>query len=298
MRRAGQACRVAHLRDLHSAGHAAHVADIGLDDVHHLRVDHVLPHWQQAILLAARDVQRQGFAHFAGLVHFPVQAGLFKVADAVVLQHAPHFNGALGAKATVSVHQQFHFVAQRFAHRGNNRFGAARPFVCVVAVFGADAELEGVKAIAIPQRQQARGFVLWRDIAAHARRVGAQRARFTAQQFTDGFVVQLALQIPQRGLHAAQRTHDVRAGKLVLAQRNQCAQARHIVGRATQRPGSDLAVHDLRGDVGVVGRGLAPALVPAVGGDAHKGDKRIGKGFNALDFHGAECKTRTLQSAL
>jgi hypothetical protein len=45
----------------------------------------------------------------------------------------------------------------------------------------------------------------------------------------------------------------------------------------------------------VVGGSLAPTLVSAVGGDAHKGDKRVGEGFNALDFHNAQCKTRTLQ---
>ena len=104
VRRAGQAGRVAHVRDLHGACHPAHVADVGLDDVDHLRVNHVLPQRQQAVLLAAGHVQRQRLAHFAGLVHFPVQAGLFKVADAVVLQHAAHLNRALRRETAVGVH--------------------------------------------------------------------------------------------------------------------------------------------------------------------------------------------------
>ena len=286
MRRTGQAGRVAHVGHLHAARHATHVAHIRLDDVDHFRINHVLPQRQQAVLLAAGHVQRQGFSHFAGLVHFPIQAGLFKVADAVVLQHPAHLNRARWREAAVGVHQQLHLVAQRFAHRGNNCFGAAWPFVFVVAVFRAHAELESIKTIAVAQCQQARRFVLGRDVAAHAGRIGPQRTRLAAQEFTHRLLVQFSLQVPQRRFHAAQGAHDVRAGKLVLAQRNQRAQARHVVGGAAQRPGRDLAVHDLRGDVGVVGRGLAPALVSAVGGHADKSNKRVGKGFDALDFHG------------
>ena len=40
---------------------------------------------------------------------------------------------------------------ERLAHGGHDLLGAARPFVDVVAAFGADAELEGVVAVPVAQ---------------------------------------------------------------------------------------------------------------------------------------------------
>ncbi len=50
--------------------------------------------------------------------------------------------------------------------------------------------------------------------------------------------------------------------------------------------GRDLAVEDLGGDVGIIGRQLPPTLPAPVGGDADKADIAVREGLQALDFHG------------
>jgi hypothetical protein len=44
-------------------------------------------------------------------------------------------------------------------------------------------------------------------------------------------------------------------------------------------------VQHLRGDIGVIGRDLAPSALAAVGGDLDEADKFIGEGFDIGDFH-------------
>ena len=56
-----------------------------------------------------------------------------------------------------------------------------------------------------------------------------------------------------------------------------------------KRPGRDLAVQHLRGDVGVVGRDLAPALRAVLGGDPHEADELVAERLDALDLHAAAC---------
>ena len=48
----------------------------------------------------------------------------------------------------------------------------------------------------------------------------------------------------------------------------------------------DLPMKDQRGDVSVVGRGLAPTHRTAVAGRSHEADKAVAEGFQLGDLHG------------
>ena len=56
-------------------------------------------------------------------------------------------------------------------------------------------------------------------------------------------------------------------------------------GIFAERPGRDLTVHDLGGDVGIVGRGLTPADGAVIAADTDKTNMLVGKGFDCFDFH-------------
>ena len=133
------------------AADAAEIEDVRLHDVDGAHLDHVPPGRDLAVLLAAghRDVERVG--HLLGLLELPVEARLLEMLDAVVLQHAADLDRALRREAAIGVDQQRRLVAERLADRRHDLFGAARPFVDVVAVFGGDAELEGVEAEFVAQ---------------------------------------------------------------------------------------------------------------------------------------------------
>ena len=61
-----------------------------------------------------------------------------------------------------------------------------------------------------------------------------------------------------------------------------------------ERPGCDLPVQYLGRYVRVVGRHLPPALRAGVEPDAHDPDKRLGEGFDAVNFHGQMIPPRGL----
>ena len=81
------------------------------------------------------------------------------------------------------------------------------------------------------------------------------------------------------------RAAKIGAGKFVLALRNEVDQARDVERVLAERPGRDLPVQDRAGDVGVVGRDLAPALRAVVGGDADEADELVAEGLDAADLH-------------
>src|SRR4029078_11420394 len=99
---------------------------------------------------------------------------------------------------------------------------ASRPLVLVVPALLPDPDLERRKAVALAQVGQAAGLVLGGDVAAHARRVGIDRAGRPPQQLAHARSLQLAAQVPERGVDAAQRTADLRTGELVLGVENSC----------------------------------------------------------------------------
>ncbi len=85
------------------------------------------------------------------LLDLPIGARLLEMRDAVVLQHVADLDGALRREAAIGVDQQGDAVAHAPAHGRHDLLGAARPFVDIAPAFGADAELEGVVAVAVAQ---------------------------------------------------------------------------------------------------------------------------------------------------
>ena len=128
------------------AADAAEIEDVRLDDVDGAHLDHPAPGRDLAVLFAAGHRNVEGVGHFPGLLQLPIKARLLEMLDAVVLQQAADFDRAFGRKAAIGIDQQRNIVAQRLADDRHDFFGAARPLVNVVAVFGGDAELEGVEA--------------------------------------------------------------------------------------------------------------------------------------------------------
>jgi hypothetical protein len=53
-----------------------------------------------------------------------------------------------------------------------------------------------------------------------------------------------------------------------------------------QRPGRNLAVEDLRGDVGVIGRNLPPALGAFIGSHPYEANEFVAESLEAGDLHG------------
>ena len=143
------------------------------------------------------------------------------MADAVILQEVPDLDRLHRRIGAVAVHQQPRIGAEGLADQRHDLVGAAGPLVLVMAAFLADSELECGVAVRVPQLGEARGFLLGRDLAAlHAGGIDRERPRLAAQQLADALARALAPQIPQGGVQAAQRAHQIGAGKLVLPLRN------------------------------------------------------------------------------
>src|SRR5690606_24185065 len=80
---------------------------------------------------------------------------------------------------------------------------------------------------------------------------------------------------------------QMRAGELVFALADQVQEIVEVaVHTEAQRPWRDLPVQDLRGDVGMVGRGLPPAGGAVFGCYTDKGDVGGGESLYAADLHG------------
>ena len=174
---------------------------------------------------------------------------------------------------------------RRLADGRHDRLGAAGPFVDVVAAFGADAELEGIEAVAVAQAQEAGGLVFRRDVALHRGGVGAELAGLAAEQRHDRLALDLAAPVPERGVEAGHGALEVGAGKLVLLLLDAVDERVDGEGIGAEGIGRDLPVEDLGGDVGVVGRELAPTLGAVLGGDADEADEAVAEGLQALDPH-------------
>ena len=167
VRRAGHTRLGRHRRHLERAADAAHIHDVRLDDIDRVHGDHPLPCCQIPVLLATRDVNLQRGGDFGGGVEIPIGDRLLIVADAVILKHMAHFDRPLHVKARVGIDQKIGPPAQSLGHGRDDLFGAARPFVDIVATLGADAEFHRVKALVVAKPQQARGFILRCNVALH-----------------------------------------------------------------------------------------------------------------------------------
>jgi hypothetical protein len=82
------------------------------------------------------------------------------MADAVLLEHLANLDGLLRPVAGIGVDQQRDAVIHGLAHCRDDLLGAARPLILAAAAFGADAELEGIKAEPVAQPAQPRRLVL------------------------------------------------------------------------------------------------------------------------------------------
>ena len=287
MRHTRQPRRMGHPGDAQRARQAAHVTHVGLHDVDRLHRDHVFPHRQVGVLLAAGDVERQGLTHLPRLLEFPVRTRFLEMAHAVVLQQLADLDRALRRITAVGVHQQFHAVAHGAAHGGHDLLGAARPLVHVVAAFGADPELEGIETELVTQRHQPRRLVRGRDVAFHRRRVGADRPCGATDQLAYTPAFALAAQVPQGGVQATHGPVQVGARELVFTLADAVHQGVDVHAVLAQRPRRHLPVQHLDRDVGVVGRYLAPALRAVFGRDAHETDEFVAEGLDTVDLHGA-----------
>ena len=177
MRRNRQARCFGHFHYFQGAGYPTKITYIRLDDIHNTVRNHRAPIGQHTVLFAASNIQIERVCDLFGLLKFPIGAGLFIMANAVVLQQTPHFDGAGWRKTRVGIDQKCDIVAHGLTHGWNNLFGAPGPFVLVVANFATDAKFERIKAMAVAQPAESIGFGLGGDVALHRRGIGANFTR-------------------------------------------------------------------------------------------------------------------------
>jgi hypothetical protein len=214
--------------------------------------------------------------------------------DPVIFEQVPDLDGAGRGETAVGVDEQCRAIAESPADRRHDLLGAARPFVDVMAVFGSDAELEGVEAELALQALHPLGLGGRRDVAPHRRGIGAQWSRRPAEQADDRQAGLLAAAIPDRGIEAAERALHIGAGKLVFALDNLVGQRVDVVELDVEHPGGDLAMQHGRGDIGIVGRDLADARCAVIGGDAHEANELRRKRLYAFDSHSEPSASRQL----
>ncbi len=135
MGRAGQASLRPHGGNFQNAFHPAHIHDIWLDDIDGAHIDHALPMVQVPILFPACHIQGQGLCHLCGLFHFPIRAGFFKMADAIVFQHRAQFDRAGGGITGIGIDQQGCGLTQGLADCWHDFLAAPRPFILVMTAF-------------------------------------------------------------------------------------------------------------------------------------------------------------------
>ena len=147
VRRAGKAGRRCQARDFERPREAAHVADVRLHDVDHLRLDHTSPHTEVPVLLAAGDVELERLGHLTRPVELPVRAGLLEVRHSVALEHPPDGDRPGRRVAAVRVDEDRHLVSERRADALDDSLCAPRPFIGVVPALLADAHLDRVEPV-------------------------------------------------------------------------------------------------------------------------------------------------------
>ena len=81
----GQSELLGLLHDSQSAGNTTKIENIRLYDIHCTHFNHPVPSWQIAILFSSRYVNRKCISHFFSLLKLPIGAGLFIVAEAIIL---------------------------------------------------------------------------------------------------------------------------------------------------------------------------------------------------------------------
>ena len=94
-----------HARNFHGAHHTPQITHIGLYDINSTHADHSPPGRYFAVLFTAGDIQAKRLRDRPRLLQLPVWAGFFKMLDAVLLEHLPHFNRPGGGKTTVGINQ-------------------------------------------------------------------------------------------------------------------------------------------------------------------------------------------------
>ena len=284
MRRARQPMRGRGFGDAQCARQAADITDVRLRDIYRMHFQHSPPGRQLAVLLAAGHIYVQRVGHLLGLLQFPIRARLFKMRDAVVFQELSECNRFCRRIAGIGVHQQRAFISAKFGmHARHDVFAAPRPFVGVVPAFRGDAKFKRVKTELAAEFRKPRDFGFAVNVAFHGGRVGAHFSRRAAEQCAYRLAGAPAAQIPQRGVQSAERAVQVRAGELVLKFGNAFGEFFNCVRVGAERVRRDLPVHNLRGDVGVVGRGLPPSVRAVGRGRLHHADKFGGEGFNPGD---------------
>ena len=126
MRHARHAGFGGHVGDAQGARHPADVAEIGLDDIHGVHVDHALPLGQAGVLLAPRDGNVQRGRDLRGPFEFPVGAGLFEVAELVLLEQLADLDRFGGRETAIAIGQQRHIVANGLPDRGGRAIRCGR----------------------------------------------------------------------------------------------------------------------------------------------------------------------------
>ncbi len=88
------------------------------------------------------------------------------------------------------------------------------------------------------------------------------------------------MQVPQSRVHTTNRPAQIAAGEFVLTITNIVGHPVNVGAVHTERPGRNLTVQDLRGDVGAIGSGLPPALGSILRRHTHEADEFTGEGFD------------------
>ena len=198
-----------HPGDGQRAREAADVADVGLHDVDRAPVDHVPPAREQAVLLAAGDVEVERLRHLGRPVELPVRAGLLEVDHAMLLEEPPDFDRLRRRVAAVRIDQEPRIGADRGPHGRNDSLGTAGPLVLVVPALAPDADLERGEAVPVSQLGETPRLVSRLDVAAHARRVRVDRAGGRSEKLAHADALQAAPQIPERRIDPGQRPAEI-----------------------------------------------------------------------------------------
>ena len=218
------------------------------------------------------------------------------MAHTVLLEHLPDLHRPAWGIAAVRIDEQRDLFTQDRPHAAPDVLGTSGPFVVIVAALLPDPHLERVESVSLPEGGESSRLVRRSDVAAHARLVRTQGSRAPAEELADGLSLELASEIPERGLEPGEGAEEVRAVKLVLALRDVVDERLDVERVAAECVRSDLAVEDLSRDVGVKGSDLPPAFGSLVRADTHDRDVLVPEGVDARDPH-SRSKTITFLSA-
>src|SRR6266545_4835089 len=111
----------------------------------------------------------------------------------------------------------FSSIMRRHVVSRQQRLRPAGPLVRVVSALATHAHLERVEAVLLAQARESASLLHRVDVAAHTRCVDRERPRRPAEQLAHALPLLLATEIPERRIHAADRSHEIRARKLELS---------------------------------------------------------------------------------